>query len=161
MEKTSARWMLWLYGVAVGIALFTGFGNMPLWGRYYIADIPGLGWSRNFYLNLQVHLLIGAVLLSLAVYFLIEHVYARRSGARLSRSGSIRGTLLVLALLSGLVLAVRNLSGVRFPFEFQVGLVFFHMGAAMAFMLASIGCLLARCRWTKDAAPPLSENVKS
>ena len=44
MEKTSTRWLLWLYGTTVVISLFTGFGNMPLWGRYYIADIPGLGW---------------------------------------------------------------------------------------------------------------------
>lgn len=150
MEKTSTRWLLWLYGTAAIISLFTGFGNMPLWGRYYIADIPGLGWSGNFYFNLQVHLLIGAVLLSLAVVFLIAHIYTRRDGARLSPSGGVRATLLVLALLSGLLLAVRNLSGIRFPFEFQVGLVFFHMGAAVAFMIASITCVVARCKWIKD-----------
>jgi len=158
MEKMATRWMHWIYGAAVVIVLFTGFGNMPLWGRYYIADIPGLGWSGNFYLNLQVHLLIGAVLLGLAAYSLIAHIYARRDGARLSPSGSVRASLLSLALASGLLLAVRNLSGIRFSFEFQVGLVFFHMGIAMAFMIASITCLVARCKWIKDAGPPLSEN---
>ena len=150
MEKMFTRWMHWVYGAVVAIVLFTGFGNMPLWGRYYIADIPGLGWSGNFYVNLQVHLLIGAVLLSLATYFLTAYIYARRDGVRLSPSGSIRAVLLILALVSGLLLAVRNLPGIRFPFEFQAGLVFFHMGIAMAFMIASITCLIARCKWIKD-----------
>jgi len=151
MENTSFKWIYWLYGAAVVIALFTGFGNMPLWGRYYIADIPGLGWSGNFYVNLQFHLFVGAVLLSLAVYFLILHVYSKQDGVRMSRSGRVRAVLLVLALLSGLVLAGRNLSGIRLPFDFQVGLTFFYMGIALAFMVASIACLIARCKWTTDA----------
>jgi len=150
MEKISTRWMHWIYGAAVAIVLFTGFGNMPLWGRYYIADIPGLGWSGNFFLNLQVHLFMGAVLLGLGVYFLIVYVYSRRDGIRVSPSGRVRAALLTLALLSGLVMAARNLHGIQFAFEFQVGLIFFHMGTAMSFMIASITCHLARCKWTQE-----------
>ena len=42
---------------------------MPLWKRYYIADIPGLGWSGNFYANVNVHYISGAVLIGLFFYF--------------------------------------------------------------------------------------------
>ncbi len=46
-----------LYGAAAVTALFTGFGNMPLWGRYYVADLPGLAWSGDFFINVNVHIL--------------------------------------------------------------------------------------------------------
>ena len=32
----------WLYGIAIGVALFSGMGQMPIYKRYYLADIPGL-----------------------------------------------------------------------------------------------------------------------
>jgi formate dehydrogenase iron-sulfur subunit len=54
-----------LYGAAAVTALFTGFGNMPLWGRYYVADAPGLGWSGDFFINVNVHILAGSLLLGI------------------------------------------------------------------------------------------------
>jgi len=161
MADSTGKGLRWLYGAAAVIVLFTGFGNMPLWGRYYIADIPGLGWSGNFYINLQVHLFAGAVLLGLALYFLIVYVYSKRDEFRISLSGKIRVALLLLALLSGLIMAARNLSEVRFTYEFQVGMTFFHMGAALTFMIASIACLIARCKWATDfTATSQSDDVE-
>lgn len=151
MGKATSRGFKGLYAIAVVIALFTGFGSMPLWGRYYIADIPGLKWSGDFFVNLQIHLFVGALLLCLAVYMLVYYLNVRSSGVRLTRSGRIRAVFLVLAILSGVAMAIRNLSGIQFAFEWQVSLVFLHMGVAVAFMVASIVCLIARCRWTLDS----------
>jgi len=67
--------LLWLYRICAGMAIFTGFGNMPLYGRYYVGDVPGLGWSSNFMVNVQVHYVAGAVLVALGIYAAI--VYAR------------------------------------------------------------------------------------
>ena len=151
MEKVFDTGWRWLYVTAITVALFTGFGNMPLWGRYYIADIPGLKWSGQFYVNLQVHLFIGAVLVGLIFYSLIHYLAVRQGGVRLTRSGITRAVFLILTILSGIVLAVRNLSAVQLPFEVQAGLVFFHMGTAIVFMIVSLVCIFTRCRWTKDA----------
>jgi Fe-S-cluster-containing hydrogenase component 2 len=57
-----------LYGIAAVAALFTGFGNMPLWKRYYVADVPGLGWSGDFFINVNVHILAGGLLLAIGAY---------------------------------------------------------------------------------------------
>ena len=151
IAQSSRRWLPWLHTIALIIALFTGFGNMPLWGRYYIADIPGLKWSGEFFVNLQIHLFVGALMFGLAVYVLVYHTTLRTGGVRITTSGTIRAVLLALTLLSGIVLAVRNLPGILLPFELQVGLVFSHMGAAVAFTVASIICFFARCRWTKQS----------
>ena len=47
----------WTFLVALGISIFTWFGNMPLWGRFFVSDIPGLGWSADFFINMYVHYL--------------------------------------------------------------------------------------------------------
>jgi len=51
--------LAWLYRLAAVLVLFTGFCNMPIAKRYYISDLPGLGWSGDFFLNVQVHYLLG------------------------------------------------------------------------------------------------------
>ena len=34
----------WFYLISVFFLALSGFGQMPIFKRYYIADIPGLGW---------------------------------------------------------------------------------------------------------------------
>jgi len=34
----------WFYLITVIFLVLSGFGQMPIFKRYYIADIPGLGW---------------------------------------------------------------------------------------------------------------------
>jgi hypothetical protein len=127
--------------------VFTGFGNMPLYKRYYIADIPGLGWSGDFFTNLHVHYIAGSVLLAVAVYAALRFLLEKKEGLRLTRSGAVRAAVLFVALVSGIFMALRNLSGIDYPFHIHAGVNFLHMGVAMAFMVLGIGCLMARCRW--------------
>ncbi|BBO75910.1 hypothetical protein DSCW_33270 [Desulfosarcina widdelii] len=139
-----------LYGVAVITALFTGFGNMPLYGRYYVADLPGLGWSGNFFLNVNVHILAGSVLLAVAVYAFTASLLIRRLPVdRLSFSGKTRGLLLALTLLTGVVMVLKNLPAVHLPMKALIAFNFLHMGAAVLFMLAALISLIFRRPWTK------------
>ena len=141
----------WVYWIAVIAVLFTGFGNMPLYGRYYVADIPGLAWAKDFFINVQVHYAAGALLLALAGYHLVSAAFRRQTGPHLTKSGRLRALLLAMALGSGLILALRNLPGVSFPMGWSLGLNFFHMGWAMFFMLISLMCLAVRWKWTRAA----------
>ena len=141
-----------VYWIAATAALFTGFGNMPLYGRYYVSDIPGLGWAADFFINVQVHYAAGALLLGLAVYALVLAAVRGQTGRRLTKSGRLRALFLVLALVSGLVMAFRNLPGISLPLEWHMALNFFHLAAAMGFLLVSIWCLVARWKWTRAEA---------
>ncbi|ABW66111.1 MAG: hypothetical protein SWC96_01020 [Thermodesulfobacteriota bacterium] len=147
------RLLLWLYRVGVGVAIFTGFGNMPLYGRYYVGNVPGFGWSSNFMVNVQVHYVAGAVLVALAVYAAIVYTGLRVRGLRLTTSGVLRVVFLVLALLSGLVMAVKNLPGVSVDFPMMPVLNFFHLFASMIFMFFSLGCVITRARWINSSSP--------
>jgi hypothetical protein len=138
-----------IYPVVLTVALFTGFGNMPIYKRYYIANIPGLGWSGNFYINLYIHYIAGALLLAIATYFTLVYLRARLASVRLTLTGVIRSALVGLALLTGILLAVRNLSTVNFPLVTQMSVSFIHLGMAMFLMLLSIGCGLMKRRWTR------------
>lgn len=139
----------WTYRISAAVAIFTGFGNMPLFGRYYVADIPGLGWSGDFMLNVQVHYIAGAVLLAVGGYAVAAYGSRRATGLRLTVSGTLRALFLFLALLSGGVMAVKNLPLVAVDFPLLPVLNFFHLFMAVLFILFSAGCLIFRRRWTK------------
>ena len=137
-----------LYTIAVAAALFTGFGNMPLWKRYYVADIPGLGWSGNFFINVNVHILAGSLLMALAVYVVIGALaVGHRDGGRLTFFGKTKGALLAVALATGILMVVKNLPGVSFSMQALMIFNFTHMAAAVLFLLASLAALIFRQPW--------------
>lgn len=132
----------WCFGIVLVLAMFTGFGNMPLYRRYYISDIPGFAWSGDFFTNLYVHYVAGAVLLTLSVYLFIVLWTKKRRGHRMTGSGLARAVALFLVLVSGVVMAVKNLPGAAIPFPLVAVMNLGHMGLALAatvlFVLGSI-----------------------
>ena len=137
-----------LYGIAAVAALFTGFGNMPLWGRYYVADVPGLAWSGNFFINVNVHILAGSLLLSIGIYALTATMMDERlRTSRMTLSGRIRGFLLAMALATGILMVVKNLPGVHFPMAALIVFNFAHMTAGLLFMIAGLLALIFRLPW--------------
>jgi hypothetical protein len=38
------RVLRWVYILTLFAMALTGFGQMPIFKRYYISDIPGMGW---------------------------------------------------------------------------------------------------------------------
>jgi len=137
-----------LYAIAAATALFTGFGNMPLWKRYYVADIPGLGWSGDFFINVNVHILAGSLIAAIGVYALICLLAIRRNRSdRLTLAGKTKGVLLTLALATGIAMVVKNLPGVSFSMQALMIFNFTHMTAAALFLLVSLAALIFRQPW--------------
>ena len=138
-----------LYPVTLAVALFTGFGNMPIYKRYYLSDIPGMGWSGNFFINLNLHYITGSILLGLAVYFSIIFLKTHKSKDRFTTTGKLRAVFLGILIFSGILLAIRNLSGVNFIYGVQMFVVFIHLGIATTLMVLSIGCFLFKSPWRR------------
>jgi len=137
----------WAYRLAIAVSLFTGIGNMPMWGRFFVADIPGFGWSGNFFINMYVHYLSGALLLTISSYYIF--LYSQRSDKRIkiSAPGVVRGALLGLVLISGLLSAIKNLAFVDLPLTGLMALVFLHLGSAMAFIFFALVFWLRKKPW--------------
>ncbi len=139
-----------LYRLTLATAAFTGFGNMPLWGRYYVSDIPGLGWSRDFIVNVNIHILAGSLLLGIGVYLLTGRlVMGDRRFATLTLSGGIKGLLMASTLATGILMVVKNLPGIHFSLTSLLIFNFAHMAAAVLFMLAALVALMFRQPWTR------------
>jgi len=57
----------------------SGFGQMPIFKRYYIADLTGLGWLAQFYVTHYFHYAGAAALLAIGADYLTRYLVAERS----------------------------------------------------------------------------------
>ena len=57
IESNRKKIIRYLYLISLFFLVLTGFGQMPVFKRYYIADIPGLGWLAQFFVTHYMHYL--------------------------------------------------------------------------------------------------------
>lgn len=126
---------------ALFFSALTGFAQMPIFKRYYIADIPGLGWLGDFFITYFLHYISATVLLALSAYVLTGYVL-NRSRYSITILGYIRAIILFFIFATGIILVFRNLPGYRFSPQFVVAMDFSHLGLMLIYMLAALAGLL-------------------
>ncbi len=135
------RALRWLYGVATGLAVFTGMAQLPIMKRFYLADLPGLAFSADFYVTGDLHYLAAAALLLLLAW----RLGLKARGGSFWYSWGPRSAwgwaLLGVLIATGAVKAARN-AGVYLPPALLLTADFTHLGAAMAFMFTGLGSLI-------------------
>ena len=147
-SKTPDRAARYVYLITVFFLTLSGFGQMPIFKRYYIADIPGFGWLAQFFVTHYIHYLGAILILALATYMIIDYLILQKKHLRLTASGYVRGAILAGILVSGLLLVIRNLSGSRFAPEFIIFLDLAHLGLVMTFLMVAGYCLIFKKQWT-------------
>ena len=146
--KGPNRIVRYVYLITVFFLTLTGFGQMPIFKRYYIADIPGLGWLAQFYVTHYIHYLAAILILALVAYMIIDYLILQKKHFRLTASGYVRGAILAGILLSGILLVIRNLAGSQFGPRFIIFLDLAHLGLVMTFLMATGYCLIFKKKWT-------------
>ena len=141
------RSVRYVYLITVFFLTLSGFGQMPIFKRYYIADIPGFGWLAQFYVTHSIHYLGAILILALVSYMIIDYLILQKKSLRLTASGYVRGTILAGILVSGIFLVFRNLAGSRFAPEFIIFLDIAHLGLVMTFLIVAGYCLVRKRRW--------------
>ena len=147
IPKVANRSVRYVYLITVALLTLTGFGQMPIFKRYYIADIPGLGWLAQFYVTHYIHYLAAIFILALVAYLIMDYLILQKKHLRLTASGYVRGAILAGILISGILLVIRNLSGSRLAPQFIIFLDLAHLGLVMSFLLAAVYCLVRKRRW--------------
>jgi hypothetical protein len=147
LSRGPHRIVRYVYLIAVFFLTLTGFGQMPIFKRYYIADIPGLGWLAQFYVTHYIHYLAAILVLALVAYMVIDYLILQKKHLRLTASGYVRGAILAGILVSGIFLVIRNLAGSRFGPQFIIFLNLAHMGLVMTFLMVTGYCLVRNKRW--------------
>ena len=146
--RVIGRPVRWLYLTTTFFLVLTGFGQMPIFKRYYVADLHGLGWLAEFFVTHYIHYLGAIVLLALAAYLAGDYLISMRSSRRVTATGWVRFSLLAGILVSGGLLVIRNLSGIHLSPGLIIFLDITHLGLVMVFLFVSLYCLIAKKQWT-------------
>src|SRR5210317_50495 len=94
------RTVRYVYLITVFLLTLTGFGQMPIFKRYYIADIPGLGWLAQFFVTHYIHYLSAILFLAFAAYLVLDYLVLKHKTRRMTATGYLRGALLAGILAS-------------------------------------------------------------
>jgi len=103
-----------IYIALIFLMGLTGFGQMPIFKRYYIADIPGLAWTAKYYITHYMHYIGATLLLALIVYGIVVYIGLLRKSLKLTWAAYIRITLLVAIVITGIFRVLKNLPDVVF-----------------------------------------------
>ena len=144
---TQNKAVRYIYLMTVFFLILSGFGQMPIFKRYYIADIPGFGWLAQFYLTHYIHYLGAILILGLTTYMIIDYLILQKKRMRLTATGYVRGAILAGILVSGVLLVIRNLEGSRFGPGFIIFLDLNHLGLVITFLMVSVYCLVRKKQW--------------
>ena len=151
VDASQAGGLLKKLWVAVALLLgFTGMMQLPVASRYGIAKVPGLAWTGDFYIMLNVHYVLAALLLALGCYWLVIMARGRLQG-RLTFWGKVRLGVLGVVVLSGLGRVAKNLPSITFSAGTTTFVDLVHLGFAV--LLGGLCLTLwikGRGAWRKD-----------
>ena len=138
------------YVAVIALLAFTGFGQMPIFKRYYLADIPGLGWAADFYVTHALHYAGASLLFFIIAYQLTGYLLAGRHCFSLSKSGWARVIFLAGLVITGIFRVLKNMPDIVFSPNFTMSIDFAHLGFAMLFLFSCLGFLIFRTGWYKE-----------
>jgi len=125
-----------LYRWTMAALAISGVAQMPIFKRYYIADVPGLSWTADYFFTHKMHYVAAAVLLFwLARRLLSEGV---------SSLGAGRLALLAALVATGVPRVLKNMPDVSFSPTATMLIDWSHLAAAMALGITAIVMLVKR-----------------
>jgi len=139
-----------LYIAVLAVMAFTGMGQMPIFSRYYVADIPGMAWAGDFYVTHTIHYLGAIVLFALFSYVTVYYLFRGRKTQRLSLPGVVRVVLLAGLVVTGIVRVMKNLPDVSFSPGVTMLIDIAHLGFMMVFLFTALGFLISRKGWVRQ-----------
>jgi len=90
----------WILALSGFILVFSGFGELPMYKRYMVTEIPGLSWAGDFFINLKIHYLAAIVFVSVIVFHALYHGWLGHRGL-LPRKGDFRGSAKTILSMFG------------------------------------------------------------
>lgn len=97
----SVLFVHWTIALSTIALVFSGFGQMPIYKRYWIADIPGMGWAADYSVTILIHYVAAMFFLMAVAYHIVFHL-ARKDYDILPRRGDVRESVLIVkSMLTG------------------------------------------------------------
>ena len=144
------RPLKWLYLFLLFMMGLTGFSQMPIFKRYYIADIPGLGWLAQFYVTHALHYIGAILLLAFMAYCCVLYFGMMRGRFALRPAAYPRILLLTAIVVTGVFRVLKNLLDVTFSPEFTIFIDISHLGFMMLLMAYGFAALILKRPWLEE-----------
>ena len=141
------RYIKKLYFILLFTMGLTGFGQMPIFKRYYIADIPGLGWLADFYATHYIHYVGAVILFGFFVYVAVTYWGLMRRQFQLTGAAYIRIAILALITITGIFRVLKNLPDVVFSPLFTMVIDISHLALMMFLMIFGILFMVLKKGW--------------
>ncbi|MFC1884459.1 FeS-binding protein [Thermodesulfobacteriota bacterium] len=148
--KGKRKGLKWLYKLTFIVMAFTGFGQMPIFKRYYIADIPGMGWAAKFFVTHYIHYIGAIFLIALVAYTITIFFLEDRKVFKLTASAYIRILFLGAIVVTGIFRVLKNLPDIVFSPGFTQFIDISHLGFMMCYLLAALIFLISRSGWITE-----------
>jgi len=100
-HNLAIRFTHWVTALSILVLFFSGFGQMPIYKRYFIDQIPGLGWSSDFIITLHMHYWAASALIFISAYYLTYLVMTKEWDI-IPRKGDFRESMQIFAAMLGL-----------------------------------------------------------
>lgn len=100
-HNLSIRFVHWFTAMSILVLFFSGFGQMPIYKRYFVDQLPGMGWSSDFYITLNLHYYAAIVLIFVSIYYLTYLIGTRKIDV-LPRKGDFKESIQIFAAMVGL-----------------------------------------------------------
>lgn len=95
------RFVHWSAALSIFALIFTGIGQMPVYKRYMVADLPGMAWTADYSVTLFIHYAAAIVLIGVAAYH-ITYAIKSRSFGLLPRKGDVKESVAIVgAMITG------------------------------------------------------------
>ncbi len=90
----------WAIAISGLVLVATGFFQMPTANRYYFTSIPGLSWSGDFMVSLNVHYAASVVFIAAGLFHLVYHGMRGDKGL-IPQKGDLRTSVAVIKTFFG------------------------------------------------------------
>lgn len=121
----------WLVAISGVLLLFSGFGQMPMYKRYFVTAIPGLSWSGDFAITLYMHYAASVIFVAAVTFHMMYHAMMGEFSI-MPKKGDIKDGIQGLKAMFGLA---------REPFheKFQAKqrLAYFFIGATSLVLIST------------------------
>ena len=133
-----------IYFLSILFLVISGFGQMPVFKRYYIADIPGLEWLAQFYTTHIIHYVAAMVLIGLVFYIIFDNIFSRDKALTITSSVYAKIAMILVLMTTGVLMMIKNFTGTPFPPNFIIFLDLTHLFFCVIFLVYSLHTLLTR-----------------
>jgi len=132
----------YIYTIILISITLSGFAQMPVFKRYYIADIPGLAWLAQFYVTHIIHYISAFALIGFTMFLLFNFFLNRHKRNKITGFAYFRISIIAGLIASGVLMVIKNLPKVFFNHNIIIVLDIVHLSLCMLLIFVTIYSLI-------------------